>query len=285
MFKSLLKLFSVLLITTVFNLIGYSNDAGAITTTVVCNTGASCTTVGLNLNAATLRRPDTNALGKANVGIFIMHPYSGYNNFQGCTELASRGYTTLCANSIFNGSQYGYYGYEQHAPGIKSGLEYLKKIQTTATLPAITKLIIFGHSAGAPLMTFYQNIAENGPGACQGPEKIIPCVATNLNNLPKADGVMLFDAHLGDSLATFTYVDPAIHGNECLPRNPQFDLFSADNGYDFATNGATYSKQFAKTFTTHQAIRNMDLLNDALALLRTRLRQPETRANSVMTYH
>jgi len=272
MFRSSVTLFSVLLMTTVFNLIGYSSDAGAITTTVVCNTAASCTTASLNLNAATLRRPDSDALGRAHVGIFIMHPYSGYNNFQGCAELASRGYTTLCANSIFNGSQYGYYGYEQHAPGIKSGLEYLKKLQATATLPAITKLIIFGHSAGAPLMTFYQNIAENGPEACRGPEKIIPCVATNLNDLPKADGVMLFDAHLGDSLATFTYVDPAIHGNECLPRNPQFDLFSSENGYDSATNGATYTKQFAKAFTTHQAIRNQDILNDALALLRERIK-------------
>src|SRR6266567_1578650 len=177
MFKSSVTLFRVLLITAAFNLIGYSSDAGAITTTVVCNTAASCTTAGLNLNAATLRRPDNDTLGRAHIGIFIMHPYSSYTGFVGCTELASRGYTTLCANSIFNGSQYGYYGYEQHVPGIKSGLEYLKKIQATATLPPITKLIIFGHSAGAPLMTFYQNIAENGPGACQGPEKIIPCVA------------------------------------------------------------------------------------------------------------
>src|SRR5438477_7602955 len=201
-------LFLLTMLAVPVGIVGYSNDARAITTTVVCTTLATCTTAGLDLNAATLRRPDSNALGRAHVGIFIMHPYSGYNNFQGCAELASRGYTTLCANSIFNGSQYGYYGYEQHAPGIKSGLEYIKKLQATAALPAITKLIIFGHSAGAPLMTFYQNIAENGPGACQGPEKIIPCVATNLGNLPKADGVILFDAHLGDSLATFTYVDP-----------------------------------------------------------------------------
>ena len=250
----------------------FSSEAEAIITTVVCNTATSCTAAGLNLNAATLRRPDDDHLGRAHIGIFIMHPYAGYTTFQGCTELASRGYTTLCANSVFNGNQYGYYGYEQHVPGIKSGLIYLKNIPANATLPVITKFLIFGHSMGAPMMTFYQNIAENGPGVCQGPEKIIPCVDANLHNLPKADGVMLFDAHLGDSLATFTYVDPAIHGNDCLPRNPNFDLFSAANGYDFTTNGATYTKQFAKTFTTHQAIRNMDLLNEALGLLRDEIK-------------
>src|SRR6266446_4621569 len=63
MFKSSVTLFSVLLMTTVFNLIGYSSDAGAITTTVVCNTATSCTTASSNLNAATLRRPDNDALG------------------------------------------------------------------------------------------------------------------------------------------------------------------------------------------------------------------------------
>src|SRR6266404_9168387 len=116
MTKRLVTLLSTLMMAALLNLAGFADNARAITTAVVCNTLATCTTAGLNLNAATLRRPDTNALGKANVGIFIMHPYSGYNNFQGCTELASRGYATLCANSIFNGSQYGYYVYDKQAP-------------------------------------------------------------------------------------------------------------------------------------------------------------------------
>src|SRR5258705_6607283 len=163
MSKRFLFLLNVTMLAVPVSIVGYSNGARAITTTAVCTTLATCTTAGLNLNAATLRRPDNNALGRAHVGIFIMHPYSSYANFQGCTELASRGYTTLCANSIFNGSQYGYYGYEQHAPGIKSGLEYLKKLQATATLPAITKLIIFAHSAGAPLITFIRISPRTAP--------------------------------------------------------------------------------------------------------------------------
>ena len=91
------------------------------------------------------------------------------------------------------------------------------------------------------MMAFYQNVAENGPAVCQGPEKILPCVDTNLHNLPKADGVMLFDSHLGDSLATFTYIDPAVIGNTLGARDPSLDMFSAANGYNAATNGATYT--------------------------------------------
>ena len=43
---------------------------------------------------------------------------------------------------------------------------------------------------------------------------------------------MLFDAHLGDALATFTYVDRAIK-KDAKPgiRNPSLDMFDLSNGY------------------------------------------------------
>jgi hypothetical protein len=211
-------------------------------------------------------------LGRAHIGIVVMHPNSRYINNAVCAPLAQRGFTVFCTNSEFSGRDLQYYGYEQHAPGIRSSINYLKNIATPGQ-PAVTKVVLLGFSMGAPLMLFYQNVAENGPGVCQGPEKIIPCDDTNLHNLPKADGVILRDAHLGDALATFTYVDPAIHNNACEPRNPAFDMFATANGYDPATDGATYSKQFNKTYTTHQAIRNQDILNDALGLLRKKIKE------------
>jgi hypothetical protein len=231
-----------------------------------------------NVNAARLRRPTTNTLAKAHIGIFVMHPSSSYQNNGVCNALAQRGFTTLCADSVFTGNDNGYYGYEQHAPGIRAGINYLRGIAATTTLPAIAKVIIFGHSMGAPMMAFYQNVAENGAAiACQGPEKILPCVATNLQNLPKADGVMLFDAHLGDALATYTYVDPALSNNifACEPRKRQNDMFLESNGYirnpgGLDDNGADYTKQFRKTFLVHQAVRNQDLIEVAQELLHQR---------------
>jgi len=272
MFKRISIWVNVLAITLPVTFGIMSFDAEAIVTTPICNSAATCDAAGLRLLAATLRRPDDDTLGRAHIGVFLMHPYSGYVNNGACTQLAARGYTTLCANSEFNGQPNGYYGYEQHAPGIKSAINYLRGIASSATLPAVTKVLIYGHSMGAPMMAFYQNIAENGPGACQGPEKILPCVDTDLQNLPKADGVMLFDPHLGDGLATFTYIDPAIHNNACLPRNQQFDMFSPANGYDDTTNGATYSFPFKKRYTTGQAIRNQEIVNDALGLLREKIK-------------
>jgi hypothetical protein len=243
-----------------------------ITTSVICSAPANCATANLNLEAATLRRPTTNVLGRAHIGILVMHPNSRYINNAVCAPLAQRGFTVLCTNSEFSGRDLEYYGYEQHAPGMRSSINYLKSIAATLAQPAVTKVVLLGFSMGAPLMLYYQNIAENGPGACQGPEKIIPCDDTNLHNLPKADGVILRDAHLGDALSTFTNVDPAIHNNACEPRNPAFDMFAEANGYNLATDGATYSKQFNKTYTTHQSIRNEDIIHEALGLLRKEIK-------------
>ena len=136
----------------------------------------------------------------------------------------------------------------------------------------IEKFIVWGHSVGAPLMAFYQNVAENGAEkACQGPEKILPCDASTLSNLPMPDGVILFDAHLGAALATFTYVDPAIkNDNKPGIRNPNLDMFNTANGYpgDEAAGSptfksATYDDKFKRRFLQAQADRNADLLRDA----------------------
>jgi len=79
-----------------------------ITTTVVCTSSTTCATTVPGAVAATLRRPTTDTLGRAHVGVFVMHPYSSYvNNSTICNELAARGFTTLCANGPFNGNQFG----------------------------------------------------------------------------------------------------------------------------------------------------------------------------------
>src|ERR1044071_1482791 len=86
------------------------------------------------------------------IGVFVMHPSSSYQNNGVCNALAQRGFTTVCADSVFTGNDNGYYGYEQHAPGIRAGINYLRSLASTATLPAISKVLIFGHSMGAPMM-------------------------------------------------------------------------------------------------------------------------------------
>src|SRR6266404_1060095 len=246
-----------------------------ITTTLCTAALNNCAAAGLpNVYGAKLYRPTTDVLGHAHVAIEITHDTSSYINFAACNGLAQRGYTVLCAdgpfgNATFSG-QFAYYGYEQIVPTVASAINYLRN---NVSSPTIDKVLIFGHSGGGSLQPFYENVAENGPGVCQGREKLIPCVDTNLHNLPKADGVMLFDAHPGLGIGEFTYMDPAIivnsdpPGNVSTNRDPGLDMFSTANGYDLSTNGATYSAKFVRNFLKAQADRNEEVLDTALKLL------------------
>jgi hypothetical protein len=121
-----------------------------ITTTILCNTAATCAAAGLpNVNAATLRRPATDVLGRAHVGIEITHDSSSYGNFSACTQLAQRGFTTLCADGPFGNSviadKFAYYGLEQIVPTVASAINYLR---TSVTGPAIDTVVILVNIRG-----------------------------------------------------------------------------------------------------------------------------------------
>ena len=114
---------------------------------------------------------------KARVALVNIHSFSSYLNHTSCRNLAERGYRILCGNTRFTNAQDGYKGFEDHAPAIRSAVARAKAI------PGVTKVVLIGHSMGAPMMAFYQNIAQNGAKSCQGPEKIMPCEDRNLRDL------------------------------------------------------------------------------------------------------
>ncbi|MCK7532301.1 MAG: hypothetical protein MZV63_15355 [Marinilabiliales bacterium] len=55
-------------------------------------------------------------------------------------------------------------------------------------------------SGGGSTMTFYQAVAEKGPVASQGREKVVQGDSQKLSGFPPADGVILADAHPGTSV-------------------------------------------------------------------------------------
>ena len=67
-----------------------------------------------------------------------------------------------------------------------------------------------------------------------------------------------------------TYVDPAVINNTLGNRDPSVDMYDPANGYVIATDGATYTSAFIKRYTAAQAIRNQDLISQALDLLQQR---------------
>ncbi len=221
------------------------------------------TFVSLGSANAILIEPEASSI-KSRIALVYTYPLASLslsspprNNFNHASgpQLASRGYRVLLLNN------YGdRVGYESFVPDITRAIKYLR------TLPGVDKVLLLGHSAGGPLVAFYQNIAENGPRACQGPEKIYPCQG-ELDNLPKADGVVMLDSHLGEGFRSLTYVDPAISEGHPLQRNAALDLFNPANGYSSAGNAANYSDAFIRKFFAAQAARNEKLIAAAQARL------------------
>jgi hypothetical protein len=109
-------------------------------------------------------------------------------------------------------------------------------------------------------------VAENGPKACQGTERVYKCEGKGLDNLPKADGVMLIDSAAGAPERTDA-LNPAVDPHHPRQHNPQLDMFDRGNGYNPATKGATYSPEFLKKYFAAQAARSTQLIDEALARL------------------
>ncbi|ODM16819.1 hypothetical protein SI65_07784 [Aspergillus cristatus] len=192
-----------------------------------------------------LYRP-SNPGPRANVAVFVMHAEQDYLNFVACTELYKRGYTALCANN--NASKFGKMtdlAFEDMLQNAGSGISYLRN-QTY-----IDKVVALGHSGGGAMLWAYQNIAENGVSACNGPEKLYPC-SDDLANLPAADGFISVNAN---------YVnDDLPHG---LKINASLNLYNPANGY--TSNGANYSTSFRKAYQSGVVARWNCIIDHALS--------------------
>ncbi len=189
---------------------------------------------------------------KSHIAVFVMHSGVDYLHFPACTELSKRGYRVLCANNSVGGAT-NKDGIDRKILDAKLGVEYLRRY------PGVKKIVLLGHSGGGMLMSTYQNIAENGLRACQGPEKIIKC-SDSLAGLPPADGIMLLDAHWGDGISNLLFgMSPSMTDEV----TPDLDPRSAQNGY--SAGGAKYSDEFLRRYQAQIGKKMNRMIQDALA--------------------
>ena len=185
------------------------------------------------------------------IALIHVHPNGDTFNMPPSPEMAKRGYRVLSVN------HHGGADVELFAQPLSRGIGYLR------TLPGVQRVVIMGHSGGGHLVTWYQNVAEHGPAACQGPGKIYPCSGDRLTGLAKPDGIVILDSTLG-AFHQMSAIDPAVDGEK---RDSSLDMFAAANGYDMSAKSAKYSAEFAKRFYTGQATRNKTIVDSALARL------------------
>ncbi len=190
------------------------------------------------------------------VGILIMHRTSNFLAHLGSAELSKRGFAVLTMNSRFDNNEASV-NWEDIALDVRSGVEFLRN------LPGITQVVLFGHSGGGATMSFYQAVAENGPGYCQGPGKLAEC-GDELAGLPPADGIIFVDAHPGISVNALRSLSPAV-ANDNDPRQikAELDPFNPDNGFN-PSGLSTYPKEFKDRYFKAQAQRMNRLIDSAL---------------------
>ena len=206
-------------------------------------------------NAVIVER-ETPVPAKRRVAILVTHPEhaNNFNYFHGL-ELAKYGYTVMLLNN---------YGpedtYEEYLAPIAAGI---KALHSTA---GVEKVVLAGHSSGGTELTYYQDVAENGPAACQSPERIAKCQSKDAQNLPKADGVIILDANSG-AVSRMTALNPAMNPHDSTQLDSALDMFAVTNGYDAATGKASYSPEFLKKYFAAQASRANQLDDEASARL------------------
>src|SRR5262249_14443904 len=191
------------------------------------------------------------------VGILVMHRTSNYLTHRACSELSRRGFMMLCMTTRFENNEV-FVDYEKLSLDVKTGVEFLRR------QAGITKVLLFGHSGGGPLMSLYQAVAENGPSYCKGPNKLTEC-GDDLAGLPRADGIIFADPNPGNSVNTLRRINPAVANENSPPDAPPIaalDMFDPRNGFN--PNGpSSYSAEFQARYFKAQADRMNRLIDIA----------------------
>jgi pimeloyl-ACP methyl ester carboxylesterase len=163
----------------------------------------------------------------------------------------------LCMNTRYENNE-AQVDFERLPLDVKAGVDFLRR------QPGITKVVLFAHSGGGPLMSFYQAVAEKGPSYCKGPNKLTEC-RDDLAGLAPADGIVFADAHPGNAINTLRSLNAAVADDNNPPDAPPIsalDMFDPSNGFN--PNGPShYSAEFQARYFKAQADRMNRLIDTA----------------------
>lgn len=189
--------------------------------------------------------------------VLVMHSDEDYLSCPTGEELAKRGFRVLCANPI--GKEGILFTQNEKLDCVCDCISYLR------SLPDVEKVVLMGHSGGGSLMSAYQCVAENGPDAFAGEEKLYPWRASHA--MPPADGLMLLDSNFGNAAMQLFSLDPAVTDERSGKHlDERIDLFNPDNGFN--PEGSTFSQEFIMRFQRAQSRRNRALVEKALERLK-----------------
>ncbi len=191
-------------------------------------------------------------------GLVLTHENSNFVGNVPCIQLVKRGFTVLCVKSQY--SDQAAAQWDKLALDVGAGVDYLR------SLPSIHKVGLVGYSGGGPIMSYYQNVAQNGIAACRAEARLDPC-GDDLAHLPAADGVVLLDSIPGIAFSDLTALDASVTDETDLrARDTALDMYSPTNGY--VPDGTShYDSAFVNRYLDGQAARENRLIEQAGGLL------------------
>ncbi len=209
--------------------------------------------IGSNGAIGALYRPTAHT-SQESTAFVLTHEDSNFIGTIPCVQLAQRGYTVLCVKSEFDDQALA--NWDDLALDVGSSVSYLRG------LAAVKHVVLVGYSGGGAIMSYYQNVAQNGLAACQAAARLDPC-GNDLASLPPADGVVLLDAIPGIAFADLGQLDPSVVNEGNLRDvNGALNMFSPGNGYS-ATGSSNYPASFVGQYTAAQGAREARLVTEA----------------------
>src|SRR5262245_633110 len=127
-------------------------------------------------------------------------------------------------------------------------------------------VVLFGHSAGGPLMDFYQNVAEHGNAAFKQGRTLSGFrgffdSSGNERRLPGADAQITAASTIGTSASFLLRLDGSVVDETTASRHPELDMFNPANGFNPATGTGSYNAAFLAFYHTAQRDRMNRLIN------------------------
>ena len=237
------------------HLLGTCSLAAALVATAAAHAQTRPEFVQLGRASAAIYKP---ASGPApHIAILVTHRTGNNLNNIACREMASRGFMGVCFNTRFVNNEAAVKS-EEIMLDVKAAFDFAK------AQPGITKVVLFGHSGGSPVMSLYQAVAENGAQYCQKPERLTKC-DFNVPALTPADGLIYPDAHPGNPAQAVRGINPSlVVENGKIRVIPELDPFNPANGYN-PKGPSKYSKEFQTRYYAAQSKAMTEQLNKVLA--------------------
>lgn len=186
-----------------------------------------------------------------------------------CPELPARGFDTFAYNNRVTNSTAGtevVTEWEELALDVAAAVAEMRR-------RGYRHVVLYGYSAGGPLVSYYQNVAENGNAVFREGHALSGFTGFERggreSRLPPADGIVVQNSTTGTSYSFLTRLDGSVTDESTGARDPELDPFASRNGYDPATGASRYTPKFLRRYFAAQCHRMDHLIAGAQERLET----------------